>query len=60
MSTEPNSGSDRADRAERPSLADPAAEFAGRIAIVTGSSSGIGEEIARRLSAGGATVVVNS
>lgn len=35
-------------------------EFDGRVAIVTGSSSGIGEEIARRLSAGGASVVVNS
>jgi ketoreductase RED2 len=39
---------------------DPTSEFAGRVAIVTGSSSGIGEEIARRLAAGGATVVVNS
>lgn len=36
------------------------AELAGRVAIVTGSSSGIGEEVARRLSALGATVVVNS
>lgn len=36
------------------------AEFEGRVAIVTGSSSGIGEETARRLSALGATVVVNS
>ena len=44
----------------RPPLPDPATEFAGRVAIVTGSSSGIGEEIAHRLSAGGATVVVNS
>lgn len=35
-------------------------EFQGRVAIVTGSSSGIGEETARRLSALGATVVVNS
>ena len=35
-------------------------EFAGKVAIVTGSSSGIGEEIARRLSDLGATVVVNS
>lgn len=35
-------------------------EFAGRVAIVTGSSSGIGEEIATRLAAGGASVVVNS
>ena len=35
-------------------------ELAGQIAIVTGSSSGIGEEIARRLSGLGATVVVNS
>jgi len=41
-------------------VTDPATEFAGRVAIVTGSSSGIGEEIARRLSAGGAHVVVNS
>ena len=35
-------------------------EFADRVAIVTGSSSGIGEETARRLSDLGATVVVNS
>jgi ketoreductase RED2 len=35
-------------------------EFAGRVAIVTGSSSGIGEAIARRLSALGASVVINS
>ncbi len=35
-------------------------EFTNRVAIVTGSSSGIGEETARRLSALGATVVVNS
>jgi ketoreductase RED2 len=35
-------------------------EFAGRVAIVTGSSSGIGEAISRRLAALGASVVVNS
>lgn len=35
-------------------------EFQDRVAIVTGSSSGIGEETARRMSALGATVVVNS
>jgi len=35
-------------------------EFAGRVAIVTGSTSGIGEAIARRLAGLGATVVVNS
>ncbi len=35
-------------------------EFNDRVAIVTGSSSGIGEATARRLSALGATVVVNS
>ena len=35
-------------------------EFQDRVAIVTGSSSGIGEETARRLSSLGATVVVNS
>ena len=35
-------------------------EFLGTVVIVTGSSSGIGEAIARRLSALGASVVVNS
>lgn len=35
-------------------------EFSGRVALVTGSSSGIGQETARRLSELGATVVVNS
>lgn len=35
-------------------------ELSGRVAIVTGSSSGIGQEIARRLSELGASVVVNS
>ena len=38
----------------------PNNELAGKVAIVTGSSSGTGEEIARRLSDLGATVVVNS
>ncbi len=37
-----------------------AGELTGRVAVVTGSSSGIGEEVARRLSALGASVVVNS
>ena len=35
-------------------------EFSGKVALVTGSSSGIGEAIARRLSARGAAVVINS
>ena len=35
-------------------------EFAGMVAIVTGSSSGIGERTAQRLAEGGAHVVVNS
>ncbi len=35
-------------------------EFSGRVVLVTGSSSGIGEQVARRFSALGATVVVNS
>jgi ketoreductase RED2 len=35
-------------------------ELTGRVAIVTGSSSGIGEATARRLAAAGAHVVVNS
>ncbi|MEM9651809.1 MAG: SDR family oxidoreductase [Actinomycetota bacterium] len=39
---------------------DMVGELAGRVAVVTGSSSGIGEEVARRLSDLGATVVVNS
>jgi citronellol/citronellal dehydrogenase len=33
-------------------------EFAGRVAIVTGASRGIGEAIAHRLAKGGATVVI--
>lgn len=36
------------------------ARYEGKVAVVTGSSSGIGEAIARRLAAEGATVVVNS
>jgi ketoreductase RED2 len=35
-------------------------EFDGKVAVVTGSSSGIGAEIARRLSDLGASVIVNS
>ena len=35
-------------------------EFSNRVALVTGSSSGIGEAIARRLFALGASVVINS
>ncbi|MGC4231367.1 MAG: SDR family NAD(P)-dependent oxidoreductase, partial [Niabella sp.] len=33
-------------------------DFSGKVAIVTGAASGIGEAVARRLSAGGAKVVV--
>lgn len=36
------------------------ADLQGRVAIVTGSSSGIGESIVRNLSLAGANVVVNS
>lgn len=35
-------------------------EFEGRVVVVTGSSSGIGEAVARRFAALGASVVVNS
>jgi ketoreductase RED2 len=38
----------------------PSGPLSGRVAIVTGSSSGIGEATVRRLSALGASVVVNS
>ncbi|HUF99924.1 MAG TPA: SDR family oxidoreductase [Ilumatobacter sp.] len=41
-------------------LPDPATEFSDRVVLVTGSSSGIGERIAQRFAALGATVVVNS
>jgi ketoreductase RED2 len=43
-----------------PILHQPSHEFVGRVVLVTGSSSGIGEQVARRFSALGATVVVNS
>ncbi len=46
-----------------PSPATPHAtddRFAGQVVLVTGSSSGIGAEAARRFGASGATVVVNS
>ena len=36
------------------------AEFTDRVVLVTGSSSGIGEQIARRFAELGASVVVNS
>lgn len=39
---------------------DTGNELAGQVALVTGSSSGIGESVARHLSALGASVVVNS
>ncbi len=41
-------------------VSDLTKELNGKVAIVTGSSSGIGEQIARRLSALGASVIVNS
>ncbi len=41
-------------------MSEVSGEFSNRVALVTGSSSGIGEAIARRLSALGASVVINS
>lgn len=39
--------------------ADKSGPFAGKVAVVTGSSSGIGQEIARQFGAAGASVVTN-
>jgi ketoreductase RED2 len=41
-------------------MSELSGEFSNKVALVTGSSSGIGEAIARRLSALGAKVVINS
>ena len=43
-----------------PQPGEPLSSFDGRVAIVTGSSGGIGEAIALELAAAGAAVVVNS
>lgn len=45
---------------ETEAAAPVGSEFAGRVVLVTGSSSGIGEAVAQRFSALGASVVVNS
>ena len=43
-----------------PTRTDPWPSLAGQVALITGSSSGIGAATARRLASEGATVVVNS
>ena len=40
-------------------MADAAEEFSGKIAIVTGAARGMGYAVAKRLAAGGASVVIN-
>lgn len=45
---------------QQPGTQQPGTEQSGRVVVVTGSTSGIGEAVARRCAALGASVVVNS
>src|ERR1035437_5283272 len=46
--------------ATTPTSADPLSPLHGQVALITGSSSGIGAATARQLASAGATVVINS
>ena len=48
---------DESRHAERPSFVTPG-RFAGKVVVVTGAAQGIGEQMARRISAEGGTLVL--
>src|SRR5882757_3191295 len=58
MLTSSSTGESSTRRAERPSMTDPGHWLAGRVAVVTGASRGIGAATAAALAGAGAHVVL--